>query len=57
MIAIIVALVIIGVALYLLELIPMDGTIKTIIKVVVILFAVLYVLSLLGINTGVHLPR
>lgn len=57
MISILVALVIIGVALYLLNLIPMDGTIKTIIRVLVILFAVLYVLSLLGFNTGVHLPR
>lgn len=57
MIAILVVLIIFGVCLYLIDLIPMDGTIKTIIKVLAILFVVLYVLSLLGVNTGIHLPR
>lgn len=56
LISIIIALVILGIGLYLLNLIPMDATIKQIIRVVVILFAVLYVLSAFfpGYFTGVH---
>jgi hypothetical protein len=52
MITILVVLIILGVALYLVELIPMDATIKTIIKVLAILFVVLYVLQLLGVWHG-----
>lgn len=48
LITLIVTLVIIGVCLYILNLLPMDATIKTIIRVLVILFAFLYVLSALG---------
>ena len=55
MIELIIGLIVIGVALYLLDLIPMDGTIKTIIRVVVILLAVLYVLQFFGIWHG--MPR
>lgn len=53
MIDILVALVILGVVLYLLTLIPMDATIAQIIRVVAILFVVLYVVSALG---WVHIP-
>lgn len=53
--AIIIALVLAGVALYLIQLIPMDNTIRTIIRVLVILVVVLYVLSGLGFITGVPL--
>lgn len=50
MIALIIVLVIIGVALYLVErYVPMDPVIKTIIRVVVILAVALYLLSAFGI--------
>lgn len=52
MISIIVTLVIVGVLLYILGLIPLDGTIKTIIRVLVILFAFLWVLQVLGVWSG-----
>jgi len=46
-VSIIVALLIVGVALYLIQLIPLDSTIKQIIRVLVILLVVLWVISLL----------
>jgi hypothetical protein len=46
---IVIGLVIIGVCLYLVEQIPMDATIKTIIRVVVILFVVLWLLQTFGL--------
>jgi hypothetical protein len=52
MISILVVLVILGVALYLVNLIPMDGNIRTIIRVVAILFVVLWLLQALGIWHG-----
>lgn len=45
----IVLLVLLGVGLYLLDLIPMDATIKRIIQVVVILVVVLWVVQGLGL--------
>ena len=51
-IQLIVILVVVGVALYLIELIPMDAIIKTVIKVLVILFVVLWVLETLGLLTA-----
>lgn len=48
MISLIIALVLIGAALYLLDLVPIDATIKRVIQVVVIVFAIIYVLR--------HLP-
>ena len=55
MIHIIITLLIVGVLLYLITLIPMDAAIVTIIRVVVILCAVLYVLSALGLWHGAGL--
>ena len=52
MISIILTLVIVGVVLYLLTLIPMDPTIATVIRVVVILFAVIWVVQSLGLISG-----
>jgi hypothetical protein len=49
LIAIVVTLIIVGVLLYLVGLIPMDGTILTIIRVIVILLVVLWLLDALGI--------
>lgn len=57
MISILVVLVILGVALYLIDLVPMDGTVKTIIKVLAVLFIVLYVLQLLGVWHGLPALR
>ena len=52
MIEIVVMLIIVGVALYLIQLIPMDATIKKVIVVLVILIVVLWVLSALGLFQG-----
>lgn len=49
MITIIVILILVGVGLYLLELIPMDATVRTVVRVLVIVFAILYVLSAFGL--------
>lgn len=49
LISLIVTLVIVGVALYLITLIPMDAVIQKVIRVVVLLVAFLYVLQILGI--------
>lgn len=49
LISLIVTLVVIGIALYCITLIPMDPVLKQIIRVLVILVAVLYCLSALGI--------
>lgn len=56
MIALLLVLVLIGVALYLLQQIPMDPVILTVIRVVVILAVVLYVISAFGL-VDVPLPR
>lgn len=56
MIAVLVVLVLIGVALYLIEQVPMDAAIKTIIRVVVILCVVLYLLGAFGI-VDIPFPR
>lgn len=49
-------IVIVGVVLYLLEQIPMDATIKTIIRIVAIACVVFYVLSAFGV-LDLPLPR
>lgn len=55
MMSLLVALIVLGVALYLISLIPMDATIRRVIQVLAILFVVLYALSALGLWSG--LPR
>jgi uncharacterized membrane protein len=53
MISVLVALVVAGVLLYLLNvLVPMDGRIKTVINVLVCLFLFLYILQVFGIWHG-----
>lgn len=60
MIALILTLVLIGVALYLIEQIPMDAAIRTIIRVVVLLAVllavVIYLLTAFGL-VGLPVPR
>lgn len=55
----IIALVLIGVGLYLLNtVVPMDGKIKTIINVVVVVLVVLWVLNMFGLfNALGPIPR
>ena len=48
MIELLIALIIVGAVLYLLQLVPIDGTIKTIIQVIVIVAVLIYVLRHLG---------
>ena len=54
MLSFLIALVIIGAALYLLQLIPIDGTVKTIIQVIVIVALVIYALRVLAPMAGLH---
>lgn len=56
MIALLVFLILCGVGLYLIEQIPMDPAVKTIIRVVVILCMVLIVINAFGI-LDMPLPR
>lgn len=52
MISVLITLVVLGVALYLVSLIPMDATIRRVIQVLAILFVVLYLLQVLGVWSG-----
>lgn len=56
LIGLIVILLIVGVALYLITLVPMDATVKRIIQVIVILVLVLYVLSAFGLLPHGSIP-
>jgi hypothetical protein len=47
LLSLIIALVIVGVALYILSIIPMDATIKQVIRVIVIVVVAVWILSLL----------
>lgn len=49
MISIIVALIVIGLLLYVVNLLPLDGTVKRIIHAVVIVFVVLWLLGAFGL--------
>ena len=57
MISILVTLLILGVALYCLQLLPMDATVKRVIQVLAILFALLWVLQVLGLWSGLPAMR
>jgi hypothetical protein len=48
LISVIVALVIVGLVLYLIDLIPMDGTIKSIIRFIVIVAVIIWLLQVFG---------
>lgn len=54
MISFLIALVIIGAILYLLQLIPIDATIKQIIQVIVIVALVIYAIRILLPLAGLH---
>jgi hypothetical protein len=49
LVGLILVLVLVGVGLYLLNMIPMDGTIKTVIRVLVILVVVIWIIQALGL--------
>ncbi len=49
LLGIVIALILIGVALYLVNLIPMDATIRKIIQIVVVVVVVLWILQSLGL--------
>ena len=55
MLSLIITLIVIGVLLWLVNTyIPMDGKIKNVLNVVVIICVVLYLLSVFGVLGGVH---
>jgi hypothetical protein len=47
MLQLLIALVIVGAALYLLQLVPIDGTVKKIIQVIIIVVLVIYAIRVL----------
>lgn len=49
LVSVVVALVVVGLVLYLIGLIPMDGTIKQIIKVVVLIAVIVWLLQTFGL--------
>lgn len=53
--------IVVGVGLYLLNMVPMDATFKQIIRVIVILIFVIYMIlfiaSIFGLHTGIPLMR
>jgi len=48
-ISIIISLVVVGLVLYLVDIIPMDGTIKQIIRVIVIIAVIVWLLQAFGV--------
>lgn len=54
MLEFIIALVIIGAVLYVLKLVPIDETIKTIIQIVVVVFLVIWAAKILLPMAGIH---
>jgi hypothetical protein len=55
LISVVVTLIVVGLLLYLIGLIPMDGTIKQIIRVVVIIAVVIWLLQTFGLLGGLGL--
>jgi hypothetical protein len=53
-VGIIVTLVVIGLVLYLIDLIPMDGTIKQIIRVIVIIGVIIWLLQSFGLIGSIN---
>jgi hypothetical protein len=49
LISIIVTLVVVGLVLYLIDLIPMDGTIKRIIHLIIVILVILWLLQVFGL--------
>lgn len=49
LVGLVIVLIVVGVALYIVSLIPMDATIRRIIQVLVILFVILWLLSAFGL--------
>jgi hypothetical protein len=52
LIQVVMALVVVGILLWLVNLIPMQGTIKSILNAVVVLFVVLWLLNVFGVITS-----
>jgi hypothetical protein len=57
MISLLIFLILIGAVLYIVQLLPIDGTIKRIIYVVVIVFIAIYALQMLAPGTLGNWPR
>jgi hypothetical protein len=49
LISVIVALVVVGLVLYLIDIIPMDGTIKQIIRLIIIIAVIIWLLQVFGV--------
>jgi hypothetical protein len=52
LISLLVFLLVFAVILYVVQLLPVDGTIKRIIQIVLVLIAILYLLDALGVISG-----
>lgn len=53
LINLIISLVVLGLILYLIDMLPIDGKIKRIIHIVAIIVAILWILRALGVITGI----
>ncbi len=54
LISLIITLLVIGVLMWLIDIIPMDGAIRTIIHVIVTIFVVLWLLQTFGLISRIH---
>lgn len=54
LVGIIVTLVVIGLVLYLIDLIPMDGTIKQIIRLIIIIAVIIWLLEAFGLIGSIN---
>lgn len=57
LISVIVALIVVGLVLYLINMIPMDGTIKQIIRIVVIIAVIVWLLQTFGLLGSIGHPH
>lgn len=55
LLGLVVLLILVGVALYLIRLIPMDETIRKVISILVIVVVVLYIIQALGLLGGLDI--
>ncbi len=55
LVSILVAVIVIGLLMYVVGLLPLPAPFKTIAHVIVVLIAILYLLGLLGVGPGVNL--
>lgn len=56
LIGLLILLIVIGLILYLINLLPIDARIKSVCYVVVVVFVIIYLLQMLGLIAGLNVP-